>query len=86
MQRAELLVKQKATRNGLLHFTPSTFDEFVAGKPRPYSLIIMLKADHLLEKSNLQLAKVLAEFALTSQAYSQKFKSGAKAGKVEKNI
>lgn len=62
------------------------FDEYASGKPRPYSVVVMLTAEHLMQKSNLQLTKVLSEFKLAANAYKEKYASGSKSQKVAQTI
>lgn len=62
------------------------FDEYASGKPRPYSVVLMLTAEHLMEQSNLQLSKILSEFKLTANAYKEQYAAGSKARKVAQLI
>ncbi|GMH39009.1 hypothetical protein BSKO_06907 [Bryopsis sp. KO-2023] len=81
-KRNVLFGAQQASPDGLISFTSTMFDEYASGKPRSYSVIFMLKAEHLMDKGNLKLNKVLEEFRLASQAYKEKYSKGSRAGQV----
>ncbi|CAK0762797.1 hypothetical protein CVIRNUC_002993 [Coccomyxa viridis] len=75
----ELQALTKRSADGVIHFNPQLFDQYAAGRRRPYSLIFFLTAAHLQDKSSLGLRALRKQYGLLAKEV-QKTKEGA--GKV----
>ncbi len=64
LQREELEALSLKASDGVIHFTPQMFDDYVTGKRRPYALIVFCTASHLLDKQQLNLRGLRKEFGL----------------------
>lgn len=54
----------RSSSDGVVHLTPSLFDQYAVGKRRPYTLIVFLTASHLLDKQALNLRGLRKEFGM----------------------
>ncbi len=64
LQRQELEALVRQASDGVIHFTPQMFDDYVTGKRRPYAMIMFCTAAHLLDKPQLNLRGLRKEFGL----------------------
>ena len=64
VQRQELEALVLQASDGVIHFTPQMFDDYVTVKRRPYAMIIFCTAAHLLDKPQLNLRGLRKEFGL----------------------
>ena len=63
----ELQALTKRSADGVIHFNPQLFDQYAAGRRRPYSLIFFLTAAHLQDKSSLGLRALRKQYGLLAK-------------------
>ena len=64
----ELEALQAGARDRVVHLNEASFARYASGARRPYNLVIFLTASHLLDKPQLGLRELRAEFGLLAQA------------------
>ncbi|CAD7704795.1 unnamed protein product [Ostreobium quekettii] len=79
---AGLLRLQRSSSDGVIHFSPTLFAKYATSARRPYSLVFMLTARHLMDKPSLKLKQLRAEFGLAASAYRGQHGAGDAAGRV----
>ncbi|KAK9816628.1 hypothetical protein WJX72_003054 [[Myrmecia] bisecta] len=65
----ELQHLQEAAKDGVIQFDDQLFSNYAGGRNRPYSLVFFLTAAHLLNKPNLHLRDLRAEFGFMADSY-----------------
>lgn len=68
-QVAELLQLQKRSPDGVITLDNAAWNKYIAGRSRPYSLVVFSSATHLLDKPNLRLRDLRAEFGYMAKGY-----------------
>lgn len=76
MQRQELEALVRQASDGVIHFTPQMFDDYMTGKRRPYAMIMFCTATHLLDKPQLNLRGLRKEFGLLATEVKKSGKPG----------
>lgn len=66
---AELLQLQKRSPDGVIALDNAAWNKYIAGRSRPYSLVVFSSATHLLDKPNLRLRDLRAEFGYMARGY-----------------
>ena len=64
----ELDALQAGARDRVVHLNEASFARYASGARRPYHLVVFLTASHLLDKPQLGLRELRAEFGLLAQA------------------
>lgn len=64
----ELEALQAGARDRVVHLNEASFARYASGARRPYHLVVFLTASHLLDKPQLGLRELRAEFGLLAQA------------------
>ena len=63
-----------------LTLNSATFERFVIGRSRPYSLFVFLAADHLKDKPQLRLAELRDEFGHLVRSFRQNHANTSETG------
>jgi len=66
---AELLQLQKRSSDGVIRMDSATWNKYVSGRTRPYSVVVFSSALHLLDKPNLRLRELRSEFGYMAKGY-----------------
>lgn len=69
LQVAELLRLQKRSSDGVITLDTAAWNKYVSGRSRPFSLVVFSSATHLLDKPNLRLRELRAEFGHMAKGY-----------------
>ena len=78
----ELLARQAAAPDGVVHLTTTSFGRLLAGKARPYTIVLFLTAEHLREKPALRLDFMREEFGHLAKAFKASVADSRAAGKL----
>ena len=69
LQVAELLKLQQCSPDGVIKMDTAEWNKHVGGRSRPFSLVVFSSAAHLLDKPNLRLRELRAEFGYAAKGY-----------------
>jgi oligosaccharyltransferase complex subunit gamma len=68
-QVAKLLKLQQGSPDGVIKMDTAEWKQHVGGRSRPHSLVVFSSAAHLLDKPNLRLRELRAEFGYAAKGY-----------------
>lgn len=77
-----LLEKQRRSSTGVIELDAKTFEDFVVGKSRPYTVIVVADAKNLRNQGKLQLGTLLKEYSLVARTFAATQAGKPAAGKV----
>eukprot|EP00882_Tetradesmus_deserticola_P022957 GHRQ01024972.1.p1 GENE.GHRQ01024972.1~~GHRQ01024972.1.p1 ORF type:complete len:115 (+),score=17.99 GHRQ01024972.1:230-574(+) len=63
----KLVARQAASKDGIIVFSNSDFEEFAATKGRDYHLMFFLNAHYMVKNADMNLPKLRQEYALAAQ-------------------
>ena len=66
---AELIKLQQKASDGVVFLDGPAFTRLVGGRSRPYSVVVFSNAYHLLDKPQLRLRELRAEFGHLARSY-----------------
>jgi OST3 / OST6 family, transporter family len=69
LQVAELLKLQHRSPDGVIQMDTAAWNKHVSGRSRPFSMVVFSSAMHLLDKPNLRLRELRAEFGYAAKGY-----------------
>lgn len=67
----ELIERRDQSKDGVISFDEKSFQQFGAGKQRPYTLIIFLNAKQVMDNPQLAMPALRKEYGLASKAVKQ---------------
>eukprot|EP00887_Chlorella_sp_A99_P000763 scaffold5.g763.t1 len=77
-----LLELQRKSSSGVIDMDSKRFEEFVVGKARPYTVVVVADALNLHNQGKLQLGTLVKEFALVARTFAATQAGKPAAGKV----
>lgn len=77
-----LLDLELKSTTGIIDLTAKRFEEYVSGKSRPYTIVVIADSKNMRSQSKLQLSSVLKEYSMAARSFAKENTGGASEGKV----